>query len=133
VTVRPLAASTITAVAVGGAVGAALRHLLTQGFPTDGFPWATFTINVSGSFLLALLPALAVVRRRPTLAAALGPGVLGGYTTLSAYSEESRALLADGRLVVSGMYVAGTLVACLLAVALADRLTTPRAGREGDP
>ena len=124
-TSRPLPALTVAAVAGGGAVGAALRHLLTEWFPTEGFPWATFAINVTGSFLLALLPALAVVRRRPALAAALGPGVLGGYTTLSAYSEESRALLADGRVAVAAAYVVGTLVACLLAVALADRFSGP--------
>ena len=122
---RPLHASAVAAVAVGGAVGAVLRHLAGEAFPADGFPWTTFAINVSGSFLLALRPGLAVVRRRPTLAAALGPGLLGGYTTLSAYSEESRALLADGRVTPAAAYVAGTLVACLLAVALADRFSAP--------
>jgi fluoride exporter len=125
VTLRPIVPSTVVAVAAGGAAGAVLRHLLTEAFPLAGFPWATFAINVSGSFLLALLPALAVVRSRPALVAALGPGLLGGYTTLSAYSEESRALLADGRLTVAAAYVAGTLVACLLAVALADRFSAP--------
>ena len=133
---RPLPLSTVAAVAAvaaGGAAGAVLRHLLGVAFATDGFPWATFAINVSGSFLLALLPVLAVVRRRPTLAAALGPGLLGGYTTLSAYSEESRVLLADGRVVVGAAYVAGTLVACLLAVALAARLSAHRPGSEEAP
>ena len=133
---RPLPLSTVAAVAAvaaGGAAGAVLRHLLGVAFATDGFPWATFAINVSGSFLLALLPVLAVVRRRPTLAAALGPGLLGGYTTLSAYSEESRVLLADGRVVVGAAYVVGTLVACLLAVALAERLSAHRPGSEEAP
>ena len=63
-----------------------------------GFPWTTFAINVTGSLALALLPAIGRVRPRPWLAAALGPGVLGGYTTLSTYAEQGRALLADGRL-----------------------------------
>jgi fluoride exporter len=111
-------------VAVGGAVGAVARHLLDHLVPLAG-PWVTLAINVSGSFLLALLPALAVVRRHPLLPPALGPGVLGGFTTLSAYSEESRVLVADGRLAVAATYVVGTLVACLLAVALADRFSAP--------
>ena len=120
---RPLHPWVLVGVALGGAVGAVLRHLLGEALPADGFPWATAAVNVSGSFLLALLPALAVVRRHPVLPPALGPGLLGGYTTLSAYSEESRALLADGRVSTAAVYVAGTLVACLLAVALADRFT----------
>ena len=61
---------------------------------------------MSGSLVLALLPALGRVRRSPALAAGLGPGVLGGYTTLSAYSEETRALLADDRVATGAAYVA---------------------------
>ncbi|WP_395690646.1 fluoride efflux transporter FluC [Nocardioides sp.] len=117
-----LAPRLLLAVAVGGAVGALARWGLTEAWPADadGFPWATLAINVSGSFLLALLPALAVVRRRRELAVGLGPGVLGGYTTLSAYSEQARALLASGRTGVALVYLAGTLAACLVAVAVGD-------------
>jgi len=116
----------IAAVAVGGAVGALARWGLTEAFPTspDGFPWTTFAINVAGAFVLALLPAFAVVRRRAALAVALGPGVLGGFTTLSAYSEQARVLLDAGRTGVAGAYLAGTLLACLLAVAVADHWST---------
>lgn len=117
----------IAAVAVGGALGALARWGLTEAFPSapDAFPWATFAINVVGSFALALLPALAVVRRRRELAVALGPGVLGGFTTMSAYSEQARALLAADRVAVAGLYLAGTLAACLLAVAVASHLAGP--------
>ncbi len=113
-------------VAVGGAVGAVLRTLLSESFPGAalGFPWATFGINVVGSFLLALLPAAAFVRHRPLLPPLLGTGVLGGFTTLSAYSEQTRALYAAGREGLAGTYVVGTLAACLLAVVLADRLSS---------
>ena len=84
-----------------------------------GFPWATFTVNVVGCFLLALLPTLLAVRTRPLLLLALGPGLLGGFTTLSAYAEEARALTADGRAGLAAAYVVGTLAACLLAVTAA--------------
>jgi fluoride exporter len=118
-------------VAVGGALGAVLRWWLGELLPDDaGFPWTTFAINVSGAGLLAALPALAVVRRRPELAAALGPGLLGGYTTLSAYSEQTRALLADDRVATGGTYALGTLAACLVVVAVVSRLTTPSARAE---
>jgi len=121
---HPLHPAVILAVAAGGAVGAALRHLAGGVGPAHGFPWTTLTVNVLGSFLLALLPAFARIRRHHLLPPLLGTGVLGGFTTLSAYSEETRTLVADGRVATAGGYVVATLAACLLAVALADRFST---------
>ena len=116
----------VAAVAVGGALGALARWGLTEAFPsaTDQFPWATFGINVVGSFVLALLPAFALVRRRRELAVALGPGVLGGFTTLSSYSEQTRALFDAGRTGIALVYLLGTLAACLVAVVVADHWST---------
>lgn len=119
------------AVAVGGAVGAALRFTLGElAGDGAGFPWTTFTINVTGAFLLALLPAFSAVRRSRTLAVGLGPGVLGGYTTLSATSEQSRSLLDQGRPALAAAYLLGTLAACLVAVVVASRWSTPSAQAE---
>jgi len=119
------------AVALGGALGAVLRWALGDAVPDGaGFPWTTFGINVTGSLVLAWLPALATVRRRHVLAAALGPGLLGGFTTLSAYSEQTRVLLADGRTATALAYLLGTLAACLVAVAAVSRLYPPAAGVE---
>jgi CrcB protein len=121
----------LVAVAVGGALGAVARWALGEAFPDgSGFPWTTFGINVTGCFVLALLPAVAAVRRRRTLALGLGPGVLGGFTTLSTYAEQSRSLLADGRGLLAASYVLGTLAVCLAAVAVAHRLSSPLAQRE---
>lgn len=116
---------TVGLVAVGGAIGASLRYGLTAWFPDagSGFPWTTFTINLVGSFLLALLPALTVVRRNPRLPPFLGTGILGGFTTLSAYSEQARSLVAAGSVGLAGTYVFGTLLACIGAVAIADRFS----------
>ncbi len=124
---HPLHPSVLLAVAAGGAAGACARWLLGEWFPAgaDSFPWTTFAINVVGSALLALLPAFAAVRRHPLLPPALGSGVLGGFTTHSAYSEESRSLLASGHAGTASAYLLGTLAACLVAVALADRLSSP--------
>lgn len=121
---------TVVAVAVGGALGAVLRYLLGEAFPDSGFPWTTFAINVSGSLALALLPAVAWIRRHDLLPPMLGTGFLGGYTTLSAYSEQTRALLDDGRSGVALAYLLGTFAACLAAVALADRFSSPSARAE---
>lgn len=124
---HPLHPSLLAAVAAGGAAGACARHLLGVAFPGDagGFPWTTFGINVTGSLLLALLPALAAVRRRALLPPLLGTGLLGGFTTLSAYSEQARALVAAGAVGTAAAYVVATLSCCLAAVALADRVSTP--------
>jgi CrcB protein len=117
--------SSLGAVAAGGAIGGTLRWWLGDVWPDGaGFGWTTFAINLTGAFALALLPAIAVVRRRPLLALALGPGVLGGYTTLSTYAAQGRALLADGRTGLAAAYLLGTLAACLVAVAAAGRLSS---------
>ncbi len=119
------------AVALGGALGAVLRWALGDAVPDGaGFPWTTFVINITGSLLLAGLPVLDVVRRRQILAAALGPGLLGGYTTLSAYSEQTRALLADGQTATALLYVLSTLAVCLIVVAAISLLYPPAAGDE---
>ena len=119
-----ISVATIVAVALGGALGAVLRwacgELAADG---DGFPWTTFAVNVSGCLAIGLLPAARAVARRPVLTAAVGPGLLGGFTTMSAYAEQTRALLAGGHTPTALAYLTGTLVACVGAVALADRLT----------
>ncbi|MGA8993860.1 MAG: CrcB family protein, partial [Nocardioidaceae bacterium] len=86
----------LVAVALGGAAGATVRHLLAGVLPGGGaaFPWPTFAVNVSGCLLLALLAGLSAEGRRPLLAALLGTGALGGYTTLSTYAEQARSLAA---------------------------------------
>jgi CrcB protein len=115
---------TLVLVALGGAAGAVLRWWIGDVAPADGdFPWTTLAINVSGCFAIACLPAAAAVRDRPAVAHLLGPGVLGGYTTMSAYAEETRSLLADDRVGTAAAYAVGTVLVCLLAVLLAERLT----------
>jgi CrcB protein len=118
----------LLAASAGGVVGALARWALTDAFPVgDGFPATVFWINVTGSALLAALPALAVVRRTPWLAVFLGTGVLGGFTTMSAASEQTVVLLERDRPVTALAYAGGTLVAALVAVWLVDRWTTPDA------
>lgn len=125
-------------VALGGAIGAVLRWLLGEWVPDGpGFPWTTLGINVSGSFLLALLPAVGAVLAHDRWPLFLGTGLLGGFTTLSTYAEQARRLLADGSPWLAFAYLAGTLAACLAAVLLAQRWVSPAAqasfeAHEGD-
>ena len=124
----------ILAVAAGGAAGALARWGLSEAFPdpVDGFPWTIFGINVLGCLVLALLPAFAAVRRHQLLPPLLGTGVLGGFTTLSTYAEQARALVHEDRVGLAAAYVVGTLAACLVAVAAADRFSTLMAREEFD-
>lgn len=114
-------------IAVGGAVGALARYGVGTLLPTmpGRFPWGTFTINVTGCFLIGVLMVLVtdVFTARPLLRPFLGVGVLGGYTTFSTYANEIRGLLRPGALPVAFAYLAGTLVCALLAVFLGMVLT----------
>ena len=116
----------LLAVAAGGAAGAVLRYAAGEVAPDGtGFPWTTFAVNVVGCALLAGLELLPLARRSATWAAALGPGVLGGFTTLSATSERGRALLDDGDAALAAVYLLGTLAACLVAVNVVGRFAPP--------
>jgi fluoride exporter len=116
----------LLAASAGGVLGALARWGLGEQFPVgDGFPTTVFWINVTGSALLAALPAIAVVRRTPWLAVFLGTGVLGGFTTMSAASEQTVILLDHDHTGTAVLYAGGTLLAALAAVWLVDRWTTP--------
>lgn len=110
------------AMALAGGLGAIARFLLDGAIGRrlqTVFPWATFTINVSGSLALGLLTALAagnVVPREWALI--LGTGFLGGYTTFSTNSYETLRLLSEKRYAASFANALGTLAASVGAAAL---------------
>lgn len=118
-------------IAVGGALGALLRHGVDVAVPTPhaSFPWGTFAVNIVGAFGLSLLHAYVPAHPRVPLRvrAVLGAGLLGGFTTFSAYAEQTRALLAAGADGVALAYVLGTLVAAVVAVEGARRVVPGRA------
>jgi CrcB protein len=112
-------------VLLGGALGGLARHAVDVYGPHGLFPWGTFAVNLVGAVLLALLPGLRSVQRHPLAPAFLGPGVLGGFTTLSAFSEEARVLAHGGRLGLAAAYVVASLAASLAGVLAVRQLTTP--------
>lgn len=121
------------AVAAGGALGGLARYALNRLLPSSaGFPWATFTENVLGCLLLGALMVYLVEVRPPSRYARpfLGVGVLGGFTTFSTFTEEIRALLADGRAGLAAAYLAGSLFAGMVAtvagIALARAVARPQ-------
>jgi CrcB protein len=126
----------LAVVALGGMIGASARYGVNRAIPTatGGFPWATFWINVSGSFLLGLLLVLVLERFRTSrlLRPLLGSGVLGAFTTMSTYQVETALLVKDGHVATAVVYSLGSLVVGLAAAysgLLAGRLTRP--GRPG--
>jgi CrcB protein len=112
----------VVAVAAGGALGAAIRYEISAHVHVgpDSFPWSTFWINVSGSFLLGVLLTFVLERWPPTRYARpfLAIGLLGAYTTFSTYSVETDLLLHDGHVAVGLAYATASLVAGGLAVYL---------------
>ncbi|AEI13505.1 fluoride efflux transporter FluC [Cellulomonas gilvus] len=105
----------------GGALGTALRWVIEETWarPT-GWPWATFVINVVGSFVLgALLERLARggpdVGRRRAVRLACGTGVLGGFTTYSTFVLEVERLASDGELARAFAYPVASVVLGVLA------------------
>ena len=105
----------VAVVAAGGALGSAARYGLGVVLPDQvgGFPWTTFAINVTGCLAIGLLTGLPLPR---VVATFLGAGVLGGYTTMSTYADQARALLVAGEWGTAAAYVGGTLSAALIAV-----------------
>ncbi|MFG2293017.1 fluoride efflux transporter FluC [Streptomyces sp. NPDC048603] len=118
----------LAVVAVGGALGAVARYgvsLLWPGAP-GGFPWATFWINVTGCALIGVLMVLVSEGGRTAHALVrpfLGTGVLGGFTTFSAYALDFARLLDEGEAATALAYAGGTVAGALGAVWPAAVLT----------
>lgn len=116
----------LAVIAAGGALGAVARHAFALWLPArgaEGFPWGTFAVNVSGCALIGVLMALIGENGRyahasPLLRPFLGVGVLGGFTSFSAYGLDAARLLRAGpeAAAAAAGYLGGTLAAALAAV-----------------
>ncbi len=105
-------------VSLFGGIGTALRYgagLFAKHHFGESLPYATFAVNVIGSFALALLAASVAERQwlGVELRLVLGTGLLGGFTTYSSFNYEALALAHEGRVAYAAAYVALTLVSCL--------------------
>lgn len=112
----------LAAVAAGGATGASLRYIaaqVTHNFLGEDFPYGTLLVNFVGSviigYLLILLPSEAD-NPVPLMRLLLITGVLGGFTTYSAFSVETLQLVQDGHLSKAGMNILLTLMFCFVGV-----------------
>lgn len=135
-TSMPTRLSAVVAVALGGAVGGSARYgidLLVPSRATE-FPAATFAVNVTGAFLLALLLVLVLEVWPPTrfVRPFLAVGLLGSFTTFSTWMVEFDQMLVDGATLLAVAYLAASVLAgaaaCVLGLVLGRRLATRRTG-----
>ena len=111
-------------VALGGGIGAALRYMTSEWISSDGFPWATLWVNLVGSFLMgALTIGLAESAISKDLALLLGTGLLGGLTTMSAFSVETIRMLEQQEVGLAAGYVGVTMLLCPLLALLGWKLS----------
>lgn len=109
-------------VMIGGGIGAGTRYLLGSWVHAQlggGFPWGTFAVNAIGSLLIGAVFSLAQHGSiSPTITLFLTVGVLGGFTTFSAFSYETLQLISSGNVTASFLNVAGQFTVSLMAVYL---------------
>ncbi|MGR3434976.1 MAG: fluoride efflux transporter FluC [Shimia sp.] len=104
-------------VALGGAVGSAARFGLGLALAGPGFPVAVLAANVAGSFLMGLA-VVWIGQRAPELGPLVMTGLLGGFTTFSAFSLEAVTLLERGEALAATAYVGLSVLGALVALAL---------------
>ncbi len=110
-------------VGIGGAVGSMLRYLLSalvgQASGSE-FPYGTLTVNIFGSFLMGAWIAFAAYavpeKSRESLHLLLAVGMLGGFTTFSAFSMDMFQLATRGLLLQAASYAAASLLVSLMAL-----------------
>lgn len=107
-------------VMAGGAVGAALRFHLSRILPVSvgGWPWPTFAANVAGGLAMGVLAAWALrqgVAGEP-VRLLLGVGLLGGFTTFSAFSLEMAMMVERGQTMLAGSYALASVLSALIAL-----------------
>lgn len=124
---RPLAsrrarAVTIASIALGGAIGSLARYALGRvvSVPSGTFPWATFTVNVTGCGAIGLALVVASQRfpRARLARRVVVTGVIGSYTTFSTFSVETDLLVRGGDLLTAALYLGASLFAGVLGVVL---------------
>lgn len=101
----------------GGAIGAAMRYGLSRAIPVSagGWPWPTFIANISGGFLMGVLAGwlLRSGGSAEPLRLFVGVGILGGFTTFSAFSLETAAMIQRGQLGAAVGYAGASVLLAL--------------------
>lgn len=112
---------TLPIVALGGAIGASLRYLVNVAavrLVGMNFPVGTVVVNVLGSLIMGLLVVILAEKSGTRYAPFLMTGILGGFTTFSAFSLDAITLYERGQIGLAFVYVAGTVIVALAALFL---------------
>ncbi|MHA1524507.1 MAG: fluoride efflux transporter CrcB [Alphaproteobacteria bacterium] len=114
-------------VALGGAIGAAGRHLVGMSALRlfgPNFPWGTFTVNITGAFLMGVLIETLALKGSVSqeVRLFLATGVLGGFTTFSAFSLDVVLLFDRKGAGLAALYAGASVVLSLLALFAGLRL-----------
>ena len=110
---------TLLQVALGGALGASARYMTNVAAMRlfgPGFPWGTVAVNVVGSFLMGAIVIVLAHKDAPRMAPFLMTGVLGGFTTFSAFSLDALTLWERGQSALAATYVAGSVILSLAGI-----------------
>lgn len=116
------------AIFIGGGLGSVMRYgvqmLMHERITIYNFPWATFTVNIVGSFLIGLFYALSArLNLTAELRLFLTAGLCGGFTTFSTFSNDNLELLRQGQWILCLLYITLSIIlgvaACLLGTSLA--------------
>jgi CrcB protein len=110
----------VALVALGGAIGSVARYgvgALAAQLLGPTFPWGTLFVNLSGSFLIALVMHVALTGTAVSLEMRifLTTGIMGGFTTYSSFNYETLALIDQRAYALASLNLAATVVGCLLA------------------
>ncbi len=107
-------------VMLGGAAGSALRYLAGLALPAGhgGWPWGTFAVNILGGFAMGVLAAyiLRTGEGAEPIRLLLGVGLLGGFTTFSAYSLELVQMVQRGNGLMATSYAMSSVLLGMIAV-----------------
>ncbi len=111
----------LIAIAVGGGIGALGRHFLSSALTAllgAGFPWGIFVVNILGGFLMGIFVEAGALKFSYSLEtrAFLTTGLLGGFTTFSAFSLDASLLIERGEWTVAMLYVAGSALLSIAAL-----------------
>lgn len=114
----------LAAIAVFGAIGCVLRYTISSLMPPTTWPWTTFLCNVVGAFAIGVLAEL-LARADGRWRLALLTGLLGGFTTYSAFALDAISLVERRQFALAFTYTlattAMTLLACAVGIWLARR------------
>jgi len=113
---------------IGGALGSGARHAVNIGFGRwlgGGFPWWTLFVNVAGCFLMGITVEILALKLKGSLELRtfIATGILGGFTTFSAYSLDFATLLGRQQQLAASGYLIGSVMLSIAALYLGFWLT----------